>query len=181
MPPGLRGPDGAGGGVGPAGPPGPPGPAGPAGTTNLHALFQPACDTKCELICSPGEKLVSVDLPGRHHSHRRNCRLNSASCITGRDQRCAVRASVNRRRAVPNWCDRFRVERLQRNEDPERISRPRHARGSRRRQVQIFRVVCHWTSQSRTLLAGAAREKDEVQMKLGERPPASPSNDGRLL
>ena len=63
-PPGLRGPDGAGGGVGPEGPPGPPGPAGPAGTTSLHALFQPACNTKCELICSPGEKLVSVTCPG---------------------------------------------------------------------------------------------------------------------
>ena len=63
-PTGLRGPDGAGGGVGPEGPPGPPGPAGPAGTTSLHALFQPACNTKCELICSPGEKLVSVTCPG---------------------------------------------------------------------------------------------------------------------
>ena len=66
--PGPPGPDGAGGGVGPAGPPGPPGPAGPPGTTGLHALRQPACDTKCELICSPGEMLVSVTcLGGRIH------------------------------------------------------------------------------------------------------------------
>ena len=63
-PPGPSGPSGAGGGVGPAGPAGPLGPAGRAGTTGLHALSQPACDTECELICSPGEKLVSVTCPG---------------------------------------------------------------------------------------------------------------------
>jgi hypothetical protein len=81
-PPGLRGPDGAGGGVGPEGPPGPPGPAGPAGTTSLHALFQPACDTKCELICSPGEKLVSVTCPGGKIQIEEIAESNSASCIS---------------------------------------------------------------------------------------------------
>ena len=82
-PPGLRGPDGAGGGVGPEGPPGPPGPAGPAGTTSLHALFQPACNTKCELICSPGEKLVSVTCPGGKIQIEAIAESNSASCISG--------------------------------------------------------------------------------------------------
>jgi len=82
-PPGLRGPDGAGGGVGPAGPPGPPGPPGLAGTTGLHALSQPACDTKCELICSPGEKLVSVTCPGGTIHIEEIADSNSASCING--------------------------------------------------------------------------------------------------
>ncbi len=82
-PPGLPGPDGAGGGVGPAGPPGPPGPAGPAGTASLHALFQPACNTKCELICSPGEKLVSVTCPGGKIQIEAIAESNSALCISG--------------------------------------------------------------------------------------------------
>jgi hypothetical protein len=30
------------------------------GTAGLHALRQPACNTKCELICSPGETRVST-------------------------------------------------------------------------------------------------------------------------
>jgi hypothetical protein len=81
-PPGPRGPDGAGGGVGPEGPPGPPGPAGLAGTTSLHALFQPACNTKCELICSPGEKLVSVTCPGGKIQIGAIAESNSASCIS---------------------------------------------------------------------------------------------------
>jgi hypothetical protein len=80
-PPGPRGPDGAGGGVGPAGPPGPPGPAALAGTTGLHALSQSACDTKCELICSPGEKLVSVTCPGGTVHIEEIADSNSASCI----------------------------------------------------------------------------------------------------
>ena len=65
--PGLAGPPGpagASGGIGPAGPAGPVGPAGPAGTAGLHVLTEPACDTKCELTCSQGEKLVSVTCPG---------------------------------------------------------------------------------------------------------------------
>ena len=82
-PPGLAGPNGAGGGVGPAGPPGPPGPASPASTTGLHALFQPACNTKCELICSPGEKLVSVTCPGGKIQIEAIAESNSASCISG--------------------------------------------------------------------------------------------------
>jgi hypothetical protein len=97
-PPGLRGPDGAGGGVGPEGPPGPPGPAGPAGTTSLHALFQPACDTKCELICSPGEKLVSVTCPGGKIQIEEIAESNSASCISASGPAlgtCALSASVN--------------------------------------------------------------------------------------
>jgi hypothetical protein len=64
------------------GPPGPPGPAGPAGTTSLHALFQPACDTKCELICSPGEKLVSVTCPGGKIQIEEIAESNSASCVS---------------------------------------------------------------------------------------------------
>jgi hypothetical protein len=63
-PSGPPGPDGAGGGVGPPGPAGPPGPSGPAGTGGLRALSAAACDTKCELICNPGEKIVSVTCPG---------------------------------------------------------------------------------------------------------------------
>jgi hypothetical protein len=81
-PPGPAGPDGAGGGVGPAGPPGPPGPAGPAGSTGLHALRQPACNTKCELICSPGEILVSVTCPGGRIHIEEIAESNSASCIS---------------------------------------------------------------------------------------------------
>jgi hypothetical protein len=81
-PPGPPGPDGAGGGVGPAGPPGPPGPAGPAGATSLHALSAPACATKCELICSPGEKLVSVTCPGGTIHIEEIADSNSASCIS---------------------------------------------------------------------------------------------------
>jgi hypothetical protein len=50
--------------VGPAGPPGPEGPPGPAGTAGLHAITVTACDTKCELLCAAGEKLVSVTCPG---------------------------------------------------------------------------------------------------------------------
>jgi hypothetical protein len=80
-PPGPPGPDGAGGGDGPAGPPGPPGPAGPAGAIGLHALSQPACDTKCELVCSEGEKLVSVTCPGGTVHIEDVAESNSASCI----------------------------------------------------------------------------------------------------
>ena len=81
--PGPPGPDGAGGGAGPAGPPGPPGPAGPAGTTGLQALSQPASDTKYELICSPGDKLVSVTCPGGTIHIEEIADFNSASCIHG--------------------------------------------------------------------------------------------------
>jgi hypothetical protein len=82
-PPGPPGPNGAGGGVGPAGPAGPPGPAGPAGTTGLHALSEAACNTKCELICSPGEKLVSVTCPGGTIHIEEIAESNSALCIHG--------------------------------------------------------------------------------------------------
>jgi len=61
---GPPGPAGAAGGVGPAGPAGPAGPPGPAASAGLHALSEPACETKCELICSPAETLVSVTCPG---------------------------------------------------------------------------------------------------------------------
>jgi len=62
---GPPGPAGAAGGVGPAGPAGPAGPPGPAAASaGLHALREPACETKCELICSPAETLVSVTCPG---------------------------------------------------------------------------------------------------------------------
>ena len=89
-PPGPPGPNGAGGGVGPAGPPGPLGPAGPAGTTGLHALSQSACDTKCELICSPGEKLVSVTCPGGAIHIEEIDDSNSASCIRGSGRALAL-------------------------------------------------------------------------------------------
>ena len=42
----------------------PPGRPGPAASAGLHALSEPACETKCELICSPAETLVSVTCPG---------------------------------------------------------------------------------------------------------------------
>ena len=80
-PAGPMGPKGDPGSQGPAGPPGPPGPAGPAGTTDLHALRQPACNTKCELICSPGETLVSVTCPGGRIHIEEIAESNSASCI----------------------------------------------------------------------------------------------------
>jgi len=80
-PPGQPGPDGAGGGVGPAGPPGPTGPAGPAATVGLHALSEPACNTRCELICSSGEKLVSVTCPGGTIHIEEIADSNSASCV----------------------------------------------------------------------------------------------------
>jgi hypothetical protein len=57
--------------------------AGPAGTMGLHALSQSACDTKCELICSPGEKLVSVTCPGGAIHIEEIDDSNSASCIRG--------------------------------------------------------------------------------------------------
>ena len=53
---------------------GPPGPPGPAGTTGLHALRQPACNTKCELICS-------VTCPGGRIHIEEIAESNSASCI----------------------------------------------------------------------------------------------------
>jgi len=62
--PGSPGPPGPTGEVGPAGQPGPAGPPGPPGPTTLHALSEPACRSRCELICSPNEKLVSVTCPG---------------------------------------------------------------------------------------------------------------------
>jgi hypothetical protein len=79
-PPGPPGPAGAGGGVGPAGPPGPQGPAGPAGIAGLHALDEAACDSKCELLCSAGEKLVSVTCPGGTVSISRNADSEMATC-----------------------------------------------------------------------------------------------------
>ena len=92
-PTGPAGPPGAdvGGPPGPpgrgVGPAGPPGPAAHAGSTGLHALTQPGCDTKCELICSPGEKLVSVTCPGGTVHIEDIADSNSASCIHGSDQR----------------------------------------------------------------------------------------------
>ena len=65
--PGVAGAPGGTGPTGAVGPPGPPGPAGSPGTpgpTLLHALHEPACESRCELICSQDEKLVSVTCPG---------------------------------------------------------------------------------------------------------------------
>jgi hypothetical protein len=94
------GPKGDSGSQGPAGPPGPPGPAGPAGTTDLHALRQPACNTKCELICS-------VTCPGGRIHIEEIAESNSASCIGAvgaRDRvvRASVKADVALRRATRN-------------------------------------------------------------------------------
>jgi hypothetical protein len=80
-PTGPRGPDGAGGGIGPAGPAGQPGPPGPAGAGGLRALTEPACGARCELICGPGEKLVSVTCPGGTAHIEQGDEANSASCI----------------------------------------------------------------------------------------------------
>jgi Collagen triple helix repeat (20 copies) len=79
--PGPQGPAGPGGPAGLPGPPGPPGPAGPAFTTGLHVLREPACNTKCELICSPGETLVSVTCPGGRVHIEEIAESNSASCV----------------------------------------------------------------------------------------------------
>ena len=59
-PPGPQGPQGAKGEQGAPGLAGPPGPVG-----GLRALKRDRCDTseKCDLECSPGEKLVSVTCP----------------------------------------------------------------------------------------------------------------------
>jgi hypothetical protein len=59
-PAGLEGPQGAKGEQGAPGLAGPPGPVG-----GLRALKRDRCDTseKCDLECSPGEKLVSVTCP----------------------------------------------------------------------------------------------------------------------
>jgi hypothetical protein len=81
---GLAGPPGppaAAGGVGPAGPAGPAGPTGPTPTAALHPLSAPACETKCELICGPGEKLVSVTCPGGTIHIGRIADSDAASCI----------------------------------------------------------------------------------------------------
>jgi Collagen triple helix repeat (20 copies) len=83
-PAGLAGPPGpptASGGVGPAGPAGSVGPAGPSATAGLHPLSASACKTKCELICSPGEKLVSVTCPGGITHIEKLADSDSASCI----------------------------------------------------------------------------------------------------
>ena len=77
---GVVGAVGAGGGVGPAGPAGPEGPPGPAGTAGLHALSETACDSKCELLCSAGEKLVSVTCPGGKIWIGRTAESETATC-----------------------------------------------------------------------------------------------------
>jgi hypothetical protein len=79
-PSGPPGPGGAGGGVGPAGPAGPPGPPGPSGTSGLHALSAFACNTRCELVCNPGEKIVSVTCPGGTTHIEQIDESNMASC-----------------------------------------------------------------------------------------------------
>ena len=79
-PAGPPGPSGASGGVGPAGPEGPVGPPGPAGTAGLHALTEPACGAKCELTCSPGEKLVSVTCPGGKIQIGKDAESEMATC-----------------------------------------------------------------------------------------------------
>jgi hypothetical protein len=58
------GPTGAAGGVGPAGPAGPAGPPGSAAPSGLRALREVACESRCQLICTPEETLVSATCPG---------------------------------------------------------------------------------------------------------------------
>jgi hypothetical protein len=80
---GPPGPAGASGGVGPAGPAGPMGPAGAAGTAGLHALTAPACETRCELTCSQGEKIVSVTCPGGSIQIGSDAESATATCVNG--------------------------------------------------------------------------------------------------
>src|ERR1700722_7079120 len=74
-PPGTPGPDGAGGGIGPAGP------ASPASASGLHALTEPTCGARCDLICSLGERLVSVTCPGGTVHIQQGDEANAASCV----------------------------------------------------------------------------------------------------
>jgi len=87
---GPPGPSGASGGVGPAGPTGPVGPPGPSGTAGLHVLTAPACDTRCELTCSPGEKLVSVTCPGGKIRIGKDAESETASCVGGSGEGLAL-------------------------------------------------------------------------------------------
>ena len=80
---GPPGPAGAAGGVGPAGPAGPGGPAGSSGTADLHALTAPACNTRCELTCAQGEKLVSVTCPGGQIQISNDAESATATCVGG--------------------------------------------------------------------------------------------------
>jgi hypothetical protein len=85
-PPGIAGPPGpagAAGGVGPAGPAGSLGPAGAPGTAGLHALTAPACETRCELTCAQGEKLVSVTCPGGKIQIGNDAESATATCVGG--------------------------------------------------------------------------------------------------
>ena len=77
---GIAGPAGAAGGVGPAGPAGSEGPHGPAGTAGLHALSEAGCDTKCVLLCTAGEKIVSVTCPGGTIWIGRTAETETATC-----------------------------------------------------------------------------------------------------
>jgi hypothetical protein len=78
---GPPGADGASGGVGPAGPAGPAGPPGAAGTSGLRAINQPACETRCELICKPGETLASVTCPGGSIHIETIGQSSAATCV----------------------------------------------------------------------------------------------------
>jgi hypothetical protein len=82
-PAGPPGPAGASGGVGPAGPAGSVGATGHAGTAALHALTAPACETRCELICSEGEQLVSVTCPGGKIQIGKDAESEMATCVGG--------------------------------------------------------------------------------------------------
>ncbi len=46
----------------------------------MHALSEAACDTKCELLCSAGEKLVSVTCPGGTIWIGRTAESETATC-----------------------------------------------------------------------------------------------------
>jgi hypothetical protein len=46
----------------------------------LHAISETACDSKCELLCSAGEKLVSVTCPGGTIWIGRTAQSEMATC-----------------------------------------------------------------------------------------------------
>ncbi|SRR5579863_2039685 len=89
-PAGPPGPAGAAGGVGPAGPAGPAGAPGPAGIAGLQALSSSTCQTKCELICPAGEKLVSVTCPGGTIHFEKNADSDMATCVGSTDTALAL-------------------------------------------------------------------------------------------
>src|SRR5580704_9808584 len=63
------------------GPQGQKGDQGPPGAKGLHALTEPTCGARCDLICSLGERLVSVTCPGGTVHIQQGDEANAASCV----------------------------------------------------------------------------------------------------